>query len=51
MCMVKHRSNRLVEEVVEGSASANECTGAYQKVSLDPDEVAKFHKEYIEEEK
>ena len=33
---------------MEGCASANECTGLLQKVSLDPDEVARFHKMYNE---
>ncbi len=31
---------------MEGCASANECTGLFQKVSPDPDEVALFHKMY-----
>ena len=40
----------MIDEFMEGTASANECTGLYQKVSLDPDEIAKFHKQFIEEE-
>ncbi len=39
----------MIKDIFEGTASANECTGLYQKVSLDTDEIAKFHKEYIEE--
>lgn len=31
---------------MEGCASANECTGLVQKVSLDPEEVEEFHKMY-----
>lgn len=34
----------MIEDVFEECASANECTGAFQKVALDPDEVEKFHK-------
>ena len=42
--MSKRKSKKQIEELMEGCASANECTGLFQKVSLDPDEVAKFHK-------
>jgi len=44
--MGKKNSKKIIEKVYEGSASANECTGALQKISLDPDEVARFHAEY-----
>lgn len=44
-------SKKIIERVVDGSISANECTGALQKISLDPEEVARFHSEYIEEDK
>ncbi len=40
----------MIEDLFEECASANECTGLYQKVSLDPEEVAKFHKKFNEEE-
>ena len=40
----------MIKDIFEGTASANECTGLYQKVSLDVDEIAKFHKQFIEEE-
>lgn len=33
----------------DGCVCANECTGLYQKVSLDTKEIAKFHSEYIGE--
>ena len=46
----KARTNKLKDEVFSGCASANECTGLYQKVSLDPDEIAKFHAEFTEDE-
>ncbi len=49
MCMGKKNSKKIIENVYEGSASANECTGALQRISLDPEEVAKFHKQYTEE--
>lgn len=47
---MKKHSKKFIDELFKDCASANECTGLYQKVSLDPDEVAKFHSEYIEEE-
>lgn len=40
----------MIKDLYEGTASANDCTGLYQKVSLDTDEIAKFHKQYIGEE-
>lgn len=43
-------SKKIIEKVVEGAISANECTGALQKISLDPKEVAKFHAQYIEDD-
>lgn len=48
--MAKHRTKKLIEDIYDGCASANECTGLYQKVSLDVDEIAKFHKQFIDEE-
>ena len=47
--MAKRRTSKLIKDIFDGTASANECTGLYQKVSLDTDEIAEFHKEYIEE--
>ena len=44
--MSKIRHNKMIEDVFERCASANECTGLFQKVSLDPDEVKKFHEMY-----
>ncbi len=49
--MGKKNSKKIIEKVYEGSASANECTGALQKISLDPDEVALFHAEYVGDNK
>ena len=48
--MAKRRTKKLMEDVFEGTASANECTGLYQKVSLDKKEIAKFHRQFIEED-
>lgn len=48
--MAKRRTKKLIEDIFEGTASANECTGLYQKVSLDTDEIAKFHKQFTEDE-
>ena len=48
--MAKRRPKKLIKELLNDCASANECTGLYQKVSLDKDEIAKFHKQFNEEE-
>lgn len=48
--MAKRRTNKMIDEIFDGTASANECTGLYQKVSLDTEEIAKFHKQFIEED-
>lgn len=44
--MSKKKSRKLIKELMDDCASANECTGLYQKVSLDPDEVAEFHRQF-----
>ena len=44
--MSKRKQNKMIEDVFEQCASANECTGLFQKVALDPEEVKKFHKMY-----
>ena len=44
--MAKRNSKKVVEELFEGTTCANECTGALQRISLDPDEVARFHREF-----
>ncbi|MDE6373064.1 MAG: hypothetical protein K2L72_01040 [Clostridia bacterium] len=49
--MGKKNSNKIIEDVYACSVSANECTGALQKISVDPEEVARFHAEYIGEKK
>ena len=38
----------MIEEIYEKCASAHECTGIFQRVMLDPDEVKKFHEMYNE---
>lgn len=48
--MAKRRTKKTIEDMFEGTVSANECTGLYQKVYLDTDEIAKFRKRFIEEE-
>lgn len=50
-CMGKKNSKKIISEVFEGGVSANECTGALQKISVDPEEVARFHAEYTGERK
>lgn len=40
----------MIADIYDVCACVNECTGLYQKVSLDTDEIAKFHRQYIGEE-
>ncbi len=47
--MGKKNSKKIINEMFEGAVSANECTGALQKISVDPEEVARFHAEYTGE--
>lgn len=44
--MSKRKKKKRIRELMDGCASANECTGLLQKVDLDPEEVATFHKMY-----
>ncbi len=44
--MSKRKHNKMIEDVFEQCVSANECTGLFQKVALDPDEVRTFHRMY-----
>lgn len=46
--MSKRKDKKMIEDVYEKCVSANECTGAFQKVALDPKEVETFHKMYNE---
>lgn len=48
--MGKRRTSHLIGDIFDDCVCANECTGLYQKVSLDTDEIAKFHKQYTEKE-
>ena len=42
--MGRRKPKKQIEELMEGCASANECTGLLQKISSDPEEIALFHK-------
>ncbi len=44
--MSKRKHNKMIEDVFEQCVSANECTGLFQKVALDPDEVRTFPRMY-----
>lgn len=44
--MSKRKKNKMIEDVYENCASANDCTGVFQIVALDPEEVKKFHEMY-----
>ncbi len=44
--MSNRKDLKLLGEVFDECASANECTGIFQRIILDPAEVRKFHEEY-----
>ncbi|MGN0823844.1 MAG: hypothetical protein ACI4MB_02105 [Candidatus Coproplasma sp.] len=44
--MAKKNSKKSIDDCLDHAASANECTGALQRMELDLDELAKFHKEF-----
>ena len=46
--MSNKKKPELIDEVFDNCASANECTGLFQRMHLDPKEVALFHKMYNE---
>lgn len=46
--MSNKKDFKLKKEVFDNCASANECTGLFQRIALDPEEVALFHKMYNE---
>jgi len=46
--MSNKKEYKLIKEVFEKGVSANECTGLFQRIALDPEEVALFHKMYNE---
>lgn len=48
--MGKKKSKKIIEEVCENCVSANDCTGAFQIVPLDPEKVKEFHKKYNEKD-
>ncbi len=45
---IKHDSDRIIQEVFDKCASANEVTGMFQRIHIDPEEIALFHKMYNE---
>lgn len=48
--MGKRRTKNMIADIYDECVCANECTGLYQKVSLDTEEIAKFHRQYVGEE-
>ena len=46
--MSKHKKTKMIEDVYEECASANDCTGLFQRVHLAPEEIKTFHKRYNE---
>ena len=49
--MGKRRTKNIIGDIYDECVCANECTGLYQKVSLDKEEIAKFHRQFTGEEK
>ena len=49
--MSNRKSKKIIEDVYENCASANDCTGALQVVRLDPEEVKKFHYQFNKKDK
>jgi len=48
--MGKDKKNKIIEDVVEECVSANECTGALQKIALDTKEVRRYHELFTKDE-
>lgn len=48
--MAKKNSKKMIEEIFDGTVCAAECTGLLQKISVDPEVVAEYHKQYTEDE-
>lgn len=46
--MSNRKNKKLIEEVFEDCASAHECTGLFQRIVLDPEEIRTFHKMFNE---
>ena len=44
-------SKKIIEKLIDGAICANECTGALQQISLDPEEVKRFHEQFTKDEK
>ncbi|MGN0803793.1 MAG: hypothetical protein ACI4MS_00225 [Candidatus Coproplasma sp.] len=49
--MIKRNNRADIDECLDRTASANECTGALQHIAIDPNEVAKFHAQFVGEDK
>ena len=44
--MSKKNSKKSIEDCLDHTASANECTGALQQMELNPEELAEFHRQF-----
>lgn len=45
-CMSNKKDRKLINEIFDNCASANECTGLFQRIHLDPEEIRLFHEMY-----
>jgi predicted transcriptional regulator len=46
--MSKKNSKKIIEKILDGSVSANECTGLLQHIETDPEEIEKIRKQYFD---
>ena len=44
--MSKKNTDKTLDLLEDDAVSVNESTGALQKVSIDPDEIARYHREF-----
>ncbi len=47
--MSRKNTEKVTKALIPDSVCANESTGALQKVTIDPEELARYHREYIGE--
>lgn len=50
LSMSNNKTDQLKHDVCDQSVSANECTGLLQKITLDHEELERYHRQFNEEE-
>jgi hypothetical protein len=46
--MDRKNSKKVIDEILDGSVSANDCTGLLQHIELDSEELEKIRKQYLD---